>query len=294
LAFIWLALAGVVVFGILFWAVVRASREPEVKTTNAKGEQEKKKTSKGEPEKKAIDSIMWSEVLPVVKKKVESITDMAKADSLLIKAMASEQSAGRLGRMTPYQRQEGLKAMELVERIGIDKVDSLTLRAAEMFAPLEVAILQIGTQPRSNDPSCVEAVCRDFPEGWVVNNGPKIKSSTNEEFRERALALYLFEDSKPPAASDYRRLQSVGLMQLAIAEAVKAGQSDIEPAWFSKRSQSGLAKSLDAERDLVIAVWATTGVLPKNRREKFLQELVGELTNPGSNRDKIVRTAIRD
>jgi hypothetical protein len=93
------------------------------------------------------------------------------------------------------------------------------------------------------------------------------------------VALGVYKRAEPPSVGEFRRLQHAELNRTALARAVESGmsgQGSAAPAWFVKRKQSGRVTSVEAERELLVMVWAVRGILPEATRAKFDQELIDQ------------------
>lgn len=259
------------------------------------------KIAKAAPKSKGVE---WSAVLAAANKHRSAIEVIGEAEQTRIHAMLAQQMARRVGEMTPAERADGLLAVKTVEAAIKDKgpkaVDLILpdiFNRAEQFAPLHIAVLVAGKQDAVNTHEMIEAVCLAFPAWRAVDYGPEAenhKKAGEVETLRKGFALSLFEETKPPAASDFRRLQVAGLKRVVIAQAVirgKAWAGESAPAWFDSRRRAGLATSVETEADLVIAVWMCGGVLPANRTGPFGKGLVAALAKPGAGARAVISEA---
>lgn len=219
-----------------------------------------------------------------------------EAEQLEVQAAAREELAIRLGSMTAAKRKFSLEAMRAVQEKGsVEGFPPEFVKAVTDIAPVTISLIRLGKVPQVNTPDQLKAVCVGFPRwrpGAADRDLDRHKTATYAEHIENGIALALFRQAKPPAVSDFDRLQRADLKWYALWQAVDAGMSSpgpSEPEWYTKRKMAGLATSIVTERDLLVTVWTVRGVLPESYRLKFLQKLDLALGEPTTTNDEVAR-----
>lgn len=244
-------------------------------------------------------SVDLTAIVTSAKQQVEVIDQARRVERAALRLAMAKQLAYKLGRMSPVERAMSVEALKTVKKLGVNGVDPLTLDMAEKVAPGECEIIRLGSrQPPKTTSDLIVAICNDFSQVHARSTDEeldKIKSADDAKLTIQGVAVGLFEEAKPCTASHYRRLQEAGLTYIAYAQAIEVGMKAQGMSWAEKylkgRQQAAGAKSPERERELLIMIWATAGILPEEDSRRLFDDLLVLAGKPDFDVQKVIQTA---